>query len=101
MGWLPTAVRPADAPQARVAAGGLSHRPHPDTGGRAAGPRTPPGGPGDRPGAPALYATGDGREERLAVCHGIFCRAGFPDAQAGGRVSWPDPKPVSEWPVAP
>src|SRR4029450_6404016 len=97
MGWLPTAVRPADAPQARVAAGGLSHRAHPDAGGRAAGPLTPPGGPGDRPGAPAVHAAGDWREERLAVCHGILCRARFPDAQAGGRVGWPAPDTLSEW----
>src|SRR5689334_22154443 len=101
MGWLPTAVRPANAPQARVAAGGLSHRPPPDAGGRATSPLTPPGGAGHRPGAPAVHAAGDWGEWRMALCHGILCLAGFSDAQAGGRTRWPDPDAVSEWGVAP
>ena len=45
----PSALADAPARGSRRA----SHRAHPDAGGRAASPLAPPGGPGDRPGAPA------------------------------------------------
>ena len=41
--------------------GGAAHT-HPDAGGRAAGPLTPPGGPGARPGAPAVHPTRHGHQ---------------------------------------
>ena len=50
------------------------------------------GGPGDQPGAPALHVAGHRREERVALCDGIFCLAGFSVPQAGGRTALACPR---------